>query len=86
MSYQQKQTQNDISKILPHNLEAEQALLGAILVNNKAYEQVSEYLFADHFYHPSHQKVYEAMARLIERGQLANPTTLKTFLEHSGIF
>lgn len=86
MSYQQKQTQSDISKVLPHNLEAEQALLGAILVNNKAYEQVSEYLFPEHFYHPSHQKIYEAMARLIERGQLANPTTLKTFLEHSGIF
>lgn len=74
------------TKTLPHNLEAEQALLGAILIHNVAYEKVSEFLLPEHFFHPGHQKIYDALSRLIERGQLANPTTLKTFLEHAGVF
>ena len=65
----------------PHNLEAEQALIGAILVNNRAFERVSEYLAADHFADPLHGRIYEATGRLIERNQIANPVTLKPFFE-----
>ena len=65
----------------PHNLEAEQGLLGAILVNNRAYEQVGEYLTADQFADPAHGRIFEACGRLIERGQIANPVTLKPLFD-----
>jgi replicative DNA helicase len=61
----------------PHNVEAEQALLGAILINNEAYHRVSEYLRPEHFYEPVHGRVFEAMVRLIEQGRLADHVTLK---------
>ena len=61
----------------PHNIEAEQALLGAILINNEAYHRVSEYLRPEHFYEPVHGRLFAAMVRLIERGQLADHLTLK---------
>lgn len=66
---------------LPHNLEAEQGLLGALLVDNRALEKVSEYLRPEHFYAPPHQRIYEAIVRLNERGQSATPVTLKTYFE-----
>jgi replicative DNA helicase len=66
---------------LPHNLEAEQRLLGAVLVNNLALSKVGEFLRAEHFYEPLHGRIYEASVRLIERGQIANPVTLKNFFE-----
>jgi len=65
----------------PANLEAEQALLGALLANNKAYERVSEFLAPEHFADPVHGRIYAAIARRIERGQLANAVTLKADLE-----
>ncbi|MBM86614.1 MAG: replicative DNA helicase [Rhodospirillaceae bacterium] len=65
----------------PHNLEAEQGLLGAILVNNRAFEQVGEYLTADQFADPVHGRIFEACGRLIERGQIANPVTLKPLFD-----
>ena len=65
----------------PHNLEAEQGLLGAILVNNRAYEQVGEYLTAEQFADPAHGRIFEACGRLIERGQIANPVTLKPLFD-----
>jgi replicative DNA helicase len=61
----------------PHNVEAEQALLGAILVNNEAASRVQGFLVADHFFNLAHQRIYRAAATLIERGQIANPVTLK---------
>jgi len=64
----------------PHNIEAEQALLGAILVNNEAYYRVSDFLEPQHFLEPIHQKIYEVAASLIRAGKLATPITLKTFL------
>jgi len=64
-------------RVPPRNLEAEQALLGAILVNNRAYERVSEFLRGEHFSDPIHGRIFEACARLIERGQIADGTTLK---------
>lgn len=65
----------------PHNEEAEQALLGAILVNNKAYEKVGEFLRAEHFFDPAHQRIYAAIAKMVERGQIANPVTLKSYFD-----
>ncbi|HYD29995.1 MAG TPA: replicative DNA helicase [Azospirillaceae bacterium] len=65
----------------PHNLEAEQALLGALLVNNKAHEKVSEFLKAEHFFDPVHGRIYAAIERLVERGQVANPVTLKPYFQ-----
>jgi replicative DNA helicase len=67
---------------LPHNIEAEQALLGAILVNNEAANRVSGFLRPEHFFEPVHGRIYEAAWKLIERGQLATPVTLKAFFEH----
>jgi replicative DNA helicase len=61
----------------PHNLEAEQALLGAILVNNRAFERVGEFLAPEHFADPVHGRIFAACATLIDRGQIATPVTLK---------
>jgi replicative DNA helicase len=64
----------------PHNIEAEQSLLGAILVNNDAFYRVSDFLEPKHFYEPIHQTIYETSASLIRMGKIATPVTLKTFL------
>src|SRR6478736_3772966 len=68
----------------PHNFEAEQALLGAILVNNAAYQRVAEFLRPEHFADPLHGKLYDALSRLIERGQVVSAITLKTYVEQDG--
>ena len=60
----------------PHNLEAEQALLGAILINNEAYHKVSGLLTTEHFFEPVHQRIFEACALRIDRGQLADAKAL----------
>ena len=65
----------------PHNIDAEQALLGAILVNNEALDRVSGFLDATHFYEPIHQEIYEIAAKLIQAGKQATPITLRTFFE-----
>src|SRR6187431_361612 len=67
----------------PHNIEAEQALLGAILVNNEAFYRVSDFLEPAHFFEPIHQKVFQLARDLIRAGKLATPVTLKTFLDAS---
>ena len=64
----------------PHNIEAEQALLGALLVNNDAYYRVSDFLEAEHFSEDIHRRIYEISQQLIRAGKLATPITLKTFL------
>src|SRR5437762_3969146 len=64
----------------PHNIEVEQALLGAILVNNEAFYRVSDFLEPQHFFDPIHQKLYELAGNLVRAGKIATPVTLKTFL------
>jgi replicative DNA helicase len=64
----------------PHNIEAEQSLLGAILVNNDAFYRVSDFLESRHFFEPIHQTIYETGGSLIRMGKVATPVTLKTFL------
>ena len=65
----------------PHNLDAEQALLGAILVNNEAQDRVSSFLRAEHFYDPLHASIFETAGKLIASGKQATPITLRTFFE-----
>ncbi|WP_298425435.1 replicative DNA helicase [Rhodoblastus sp.] len=64
----------------PANIEAEQALLGAILVNNDAFDRVSDFLRPEHFAEELHRRIYETAGQLIRAGKLATPVTLKTFL------
>jgi replicative DNA helicase len=68
----------------PANIEAEQALLGAILVNNAAFHRVSEFLRPEHFAQAVHGRIFEAIGKLIERGQIANPVTLKSMFDQDG--
>jgi hypothetical protein len=65
----------------PHNLEAEQALLGAILVNNDALDWVSGFVSPDHFFDPLHGRIYETALKLRCEGRPVTPTILKTFFE-----
>ena len=67
----------------PYNLEAEQALIGAILVNNEAHDRVSGFLEPHHFFDPLHQQIYETAAKLIAVGKQVTPITLKTFFENA---
>jgi replicative DNA helicase len=64
----------------PHNVEVEQALLGAILVNNDAFYRVSDFLEPQHFFEPIHKRLFELTGSLIRAGKVATPITLKTFL------
>jgi replicative DNA helicase len=67
-------------RLAPHNVEAEQALLGAVLVNNEAFYRVSDFLAPEHFYEPIHREIYEVMGKIIRAGKTATPITAKTFL------
>ncbi|WCL52784.1 replicative DNA helicase [Gimibacter soli] len=66
----------------PHNLEAEQALLGAILVNNEAVQKVQDFLLPDHFYEPVHGRIYLSILKLMDKNQIADPVKLKPYFEH----
>jgi len=72
-------------RLPPQNLEAEQALLGALLSNNRAFERVSEFLQPDHFVDPIHGRIYTAIRRRVEQNALADVVTLKTEFEHNGV-
>ncbi|MGE4373432.1 MAG: replicative DNA helicase [Xanthobacter sp.] len=75
-----KGTSDPTYRQVPHNLEAEQALLGAILVNNEAFYRVSDFLEARHFHEQLHARLYELVGSLVRAGKIATPVTLKTFL------
>ena len=72
-------------RLPPQNERAEMALLGALLANNKAYERVSEFLAPEHFTDPVHGRIYQAIIRRVEAGQLADAITLRAEFEHSGL-
>src|SRR6201993_3554742 len=72
-------------RLPPSNVQAEQALLGAPLANNRAYERVSEFLAPEHFADPIHGRIFQAIVRRVEGGQLADAVTLKAEFEHSGV-
>ena len=65
----------------PSNIEAEQALLGSILVNNDIIDEISTIVESSIFYDPAHIKIYEVIEKLNNKGMIANPITLKNFFE-----
>ena len=65
----------------PHNIEAEQALLGALLVNNEVYDRIASLVSEQHFYDPVHARIFEIAAARIQKNALASPVTLKAFME-----
>ena len=65
---------------VPHNIEAEQQLLGAILTNNEVYDRIAQIIKPAHFYEPVHGRIYEEAARRITANMLASPVTLKAYL------
>ncbi|WP_375674044.1 DnaB-like helicase N-terminal domain-containing protein, partial [Bartonella sp. CL32QHWL-2] len=67
---------------LPHNIEAEKALLGAIIINNNALDSVSDFLKAEHFFEPLHQKLFDIISQIIQSGKVADPITIKPFVEN----
>ena len=76
-----KLTDNNISQKQPSNIEAEQALLGSILVNNDIIDEVSTIINPTSFYDPAHTKIYEVIETLNNKGMIANPITLKNYFE-----
>lgn len=66
----------------PHNIEAEQALLGAILIDNRSYDRIGEDLKHEHFYDPLHGKIYAVMSSLLQTDRAVTPITLKTYFEN----
>ena len=76
-----KLTNNDLNTKQPSNLEAEQALLGSILVNNDIIDEVSNIIKSTSFYDPAHTKIYEVIEVLNNKGMIANPITLKNYFE-----
>ncbi|MCP5071712.1 MAG: replicative DNA helicase [Rhodobacteraceae bacterium] len=66
---------------LPHSIEAEQALLGALLVNNDVYDRIASLVNETHFFDPLHGRIFEVVSRRIQKNALASPVTIKAFLE-----
>ncbi|GAB4386889.1 replicative DNA helicase [Albidovulum sp.] len=66
---------------LPHNIEAEQQLLGAILTNNDIYDRIANLVKAEHFYEPVHRRIFEIAVARIQKNTLASPVTLRGYLE-----
>jgi replicative DNA helicase len=66
---------------VPHNIDAEQALLGALLVNNESYDRVSSFLKPEHFHEKIHSVIYESIIKLVSIGKLASPITMKTIFD-----
>ena len=69
------------TEVVPHNIEAEQQLLGAILTNNDVFDRVAGVINETHFYDPVHARIYEIASARIAKNALASPVTLKAFLE-----
>ncbi len=76
------QDNEEAFRTAPHNIEAEQALLGAIFVNNEACDRVSAFLDAGHFFDPLHGRIFEVASKIILAGKRATPVTLKTYFEN----
>ena len=68
-------------KELPNNTEAEQSVIGSILVSNDIFDEINTIISSVNFYDPMHQKIFEAIESLIYKGMLANPITLKNYFE-----
>ncbi len=82
MSLKKLDLVKDQSKELPNNIEAEQSVIGSILVSNDMFDEVSPIINYSKFYDPVHQKIFLAIENLIAKGMLANPITLKNYFEN----
>ena len=71
----------DKFKELPNNIEAEQAVIGSMLVTNELFDEINTIISSANFYDPMHQKIFGAIENLIYKGMLANPITLKNYFE-----
>jgi len=80
-SLQSSEKGSEVSIGVPHSIEAEQQLLGAILTNNDLFDRVASIIRADHFYDPVHARIFETASARIAKNNLASPVTLKAFLE-----
>tara|TARA_B100000242_G_scaffold67143_1_gene41722 strand:- start:123 stop:1538 length:1416 start_codon:yes stop_codon:yes gene_type:complete len=67
---------------LPNNIEAEQSVIGSILISNEIFDEVSLIIKSSNFYDPLHKKIFEAIEKLVYSGMLANPITLKNYFEN----
>ncbi len=72
----------DTYKELPNNIEAEQAVIGSILVTNEIFDEINTIVSNINFYDPMHQKIFDAIENMIYKGMLANPITLKNYFEN----
>ncbi len=70
-------------KQMPCNIEAEQAVIGSILVSNDIYDEVSTFVDSQKFFDPIHSRIFEIIEKLISKGLLANPITLKNYFENN---
>ena len=77
-----KIVQNDPKK-MPCNIEAEQTLIGSVLVSNEIYDEISSIVNANKFFDPIHKKIFETIENLIAKGLLANPIKLKNYFENN---
>ena len=66
----------------PNNIEAEQSVIGTILVSNEIFDEINAFVSSINFYDPMHQKIFSAIENLIYKGMLANPITLKNYFEN----
>ena len=83
MSSQNLKIVENTHKQLPCNIEAEQALIGSILVSNDVYDEISPLVDSQKFFDPIHVKIFETIEKLISKGLLANPITLKNYFENN---
>jgi replicative DNA helicase len=77
----EREAKQDPYRTPPCNLEAERMLIGAVLLNNEGLNQFGDFLRAEHFYEPVHQRIYSSIERLVDRGLIANPVTLKNYFD-----
>jgi replicative DNA helicase len=71
---------DEVGDVMPHNIEAEQQLLGAILTNNDVYDRVAQIIKPEHFYDPVHERIYRIAEERITANMLASPVTLKAYM------
>ena len=76
-----KHGQELLNRTMPYNLQAEQALIGALLINNELVNKVGDFLKADHFYVPVHRRIFQTMMTFMDRGMIANPITLRNHFD-----
>lgn len=81
-----KDSQEIAPRVVPFNIQAEQMLLGAILINSDLLSSVNEFLMPEHFFDPLHKKIYHAINVMTEKGLIANTITIRSMLDKERVF